>query len=92
MNNPYKTDKPIDIQSKLAYYNASYVKTKIQETNHALLETDGNGRFTSVRFDNDSVVSSLNVDTVTDEAAYLIQNKMRSQLKWMQLRRLSKIT
>lgn len=70
MNNPYKTDKPIDIQSKLAYYNASYVKTKIQETNHALLETDSNGRFTSVRFDNDSIVYSLNVETVTDEAAY----------------------
>ena len=70
MNTPYQTDKPIDIQSKLAYYNASYIKTKIQETNHALLETDDNGRFKSVRFDNDSVVYSLNVETVTDEAAY----------------------
>ena len=39
-------------------------------TNNALLETDGNGRFTSVKFDDDSVVYSLNVETVTDEAAY----------------------
>lgn len=62
--------KPIEAQQKLAYYNASYVKTKIEETNHALLETDGNGRFKSVKFDDDSVIYSLNTETVTDEAAY----------------------
>ena len=62
--------KPIETQEKLAYYNASYVKTKIEETNHALLETDGNGRFTSVKFDDDSVIYTLNTETVTDEAAY----------------------
>lgn len=62
--------KPIESQEKLPYYNASYIKTKIEETNHALLETDGNGRFTSVKFDDDSVVYALNVETVTDEAAY----------------------
>ena len=66
----YNYEKPIDVQEKLAYYNASYIKTKIEETNHALLETDGNGRFTSVKFDDDSVVYSLNVETVTDEDAY----------------------
>ena len=70
MQTNYEYEKPIDIQEKLAYYNASYVKTKIEETNHALLETDGDGRFTSVKFDDDSVVYSLNVETVTDEAAY----------------------
>ncbi len=62
--------KPIEAQQKLAYYNASYIKTKIEETNHALLETDGNGRFKSVKFDDDSVVYTLNTETVTDEAAY----------------------
>ena len=62
--------KPIEGQQKLPYYNASYVKTKIEETNHALLETDGNGRFTSVKFDDDSVVYTLNTESVTDEAAY----------------------
>ena len=70
MQTQYEYDKPIDVQEKLAYYSASYIKTKIEETNHALLETDGNGRFTSVKFDDDSVVYSLNVETVTDEAAY----------------------
>lgn len=62
--------KPIESQEKLPYYNASYIKTKIEETNHALLETDGNGRFTSVKFDDDSIVYTLNTETVTDEAAY----------------------
>ncbi len=70
MQTQYQYDKPIDIQEKLAYYNATYVKTKIEETNHALLETDGNGRFTSVKFDDDSIVYSLNVETVTDQDAY----------------------
>ncbi len=62
--------KPIEGQEKLPYYNATYIKTKIEETNHALLETDGNGRFKSVKFDDDSVVYALNTETVTDEAAY----------------------
>ncbi len=71
MNTAYESpEKPIDIQNRLTYYNASYIDKKIEGTNHALLETDGNGRFTSVKFDNDSVVYSLNVETVTDEAAY----------------------
>ena len=63
-------DKPIENQARLPYYNASYIKTKIEETNHALLETDSNGRFTSVKFDDDSIVYSLNTETVTNEAAY----------------------
>ncbi len=70
MQTQYNYDKPIDVQERLAYYNASYVQTKIEETNYALLETDGEGRFTSVRFDDDSVVYSLNVESVTDEDAY----------------------
>ena len=35
-----------------------------------LLETDENGRFKSVKFDDDSVVYTLNTETVTDDAAY----------------------
>ena len=62
--------KPIDSQEKLAYYNATYVQKRIEETNKALLETDGSGRFKSVKFDDDSIVYSLNTETVTDEAAY----------------------
>ncbi len=64
------SSKPTENQNKLAYYNASYVQTKIEETNYALLETDESGRFTSVKFDDDSVVYTLNVETVTDEDAY----------------------
>lgn len=60
----------IDGQPKLAYYNASYVSTKVEETGKALLETDGNGRFTSVRFEDDSVTYTLNMEETTDEAAY----------------------
>ena len=60
----------IDNQQKLSYYNASYVSTEIEMTEKALLETDGNGRFTSVRFENDSVTYTLNMETITDDAAY----------------------
>ena len=60
----------IDGQAKLNYYNASYVSTRVEETEKALLETDGNGRFTSVRFENDSVTYTLNMETVTDDDAY----------------------
>ena len=60
----------IDSQDKLSYYNASYVSTKKETTEKALLETDGNGRFTSVRFENDSVKYELNVETITDDEAY----------------------
>lgn len=57
-------------QDKLAYYNAIYLDTKVTEVRNALLETDGNGRFSSVRFEDDSVVYDLSVETITDEAAY----------------------
>ncbi|MBE7704068.1 MAG: hypothetical protein E7Z89_08490 [Cyanobacteria bacterium SIG28] len=63
-------NKPIENQERLAYYNANYIRTKIEETNKALIETDENGRFKSVRFDDDSVIYSLNTETVTDDAAY----------------------
>ena len=62
--------KPIEGQEKLAYYGASMVRQKIEATNNALIETDGNGRFKSVKFDNDSVVYTLNTETITNEAAY----------------------
>lgn len=60
----------IDGQTKLAYYNAVYVDTTIKETEKALVETDGNGRFTSIRFEDDSIVYTLNMGTETDDAAY----------------------
>jgi len=68
-----KTTTPgnaIDAQERLNYYNAAYVPKKVEETNHALLETDGSGRFKSVKFDNDTNIYTLNIQEVTDEAAY----------------------
>lgn len=70
LNSPYNEERPIDIQEKLAYYKASYVEERIEQKNYALLETDEKGRFTTVKFDNDSMVYSLNVETVTDQEAY----------------------
>ena len=35
-----------------------------------MLETDGSGRFVSVRLENDSITYTLNMETVTDEIAY----------------------
>ena len=64
-------DNNIDPQlDKLAYYKANYLNTKIEDTQKALLETDGKGRFTSVRFEDDSTVYTLKTETITDEAAY----------------------
>ena len=60
----------IDDQIKMAYYNATYVSTKVEKTEKALLETDGTGRFTSIRFEDNSLTYTLTVETVTDNAAY----------------------
>lgn len=57
-------------QDKLAYYKAVYLNTKIEDTQRALLETDGKGRFSSIRFEDDSAVYTLNTETITDEDAY----------------------
>ena len=64
-------DNGIDSQqSKLAYYNAVYLDTKVEVVQKALLESDGYGRFKTVKFEDDSVVYTLNVETVNDDAAY----------------------
>lgn len=65
-----KSNNTIDAQYKMPYYNASYVDTRVENESYALLETDGSGRFKTVKFDNNSIVYSLNTETVTDEAAY----------------------
>ena len=75
---PPKALNGIDTQTKLNYYTASYINKKVEEKNNALLETDGNGRFTSVKFDNDSVTYRLNFEEVTNEAAY--QDAMNAYL------------
>lgn len=62
--------KPIEGQDKLQYYDANYINTKITDTNYALLETDGSGRFVSLKLDDDSVVYDLHCEQVTDEESY----------------------
>ena len=57
-------------QSKLSYYNALYLDTKVTNVKKALMETDGAGRFSTVKFEDDSVVYTLNVETIKDEDAY----------------------
>ena len=64
-------ENSIDSQQKrLSYYNAVYINTKISEVKKALMETDGQGRFSTVKFEDDSVVYTLNVETIKDEDAY----------------------
>ena len=36
----------------------------------SMLETDGKGRFSTVKFEDDSVVYTLNVETIKDDEAY----------------------
>lgn len=70
-NQEVLADNNIDPQTiKLPYYKAVYLNTKIEDTQRALLETDGKGRFKSVRFEDDSTVYTLNTETITDEDAY----------------------
>lgn len=69
----YKQDiaeNGIDGQYKLKYYNATYIQTKVEEIKNALCETDGSGRFKTVKFEDDSVVYTLNCEAITDEDAY----------------------
>ncbi len=64
-------DNSIDSQqTKLSYYDAIYIETKVSETKKALLETDGKGRFSTAKFEDDSVVYTLNVETIKDDDAY----------------------
>ena len=64
-------DNQIDVQQdKLSYYNASYLDKKVEDTQKALLETDGTGRFTSIKMADDSVTYTLNSESTTNEDAY----------------------
>lgn len=60
----------IDDQTQLSYYHASYIKQTQSDTIRALVETDGNGRFSSIRFEDDTVKYALNAETITDDVAY----------------------
>ena len=70
MQTPLFNEKPIDAQQKLATYEASYIKTEVKETDKALIETDGEGRFKTIKFEDDSITYTLNCEQVSDEDAY----------------------
>ena len=60
----------IDGEVKMPYYNASYIKTNVEQVRRAILETDEAGRFKSVRFEDDSTSYPLSMETITDDVAY----------------------
>lgn len=60
----------IDAQYRMPYYNASYINTRVDMESRALVETDSGGRFSSIRFENDSISYALHMETITDDEAY----------------------
>ena len=63
--------KPIEDQTvKLPGFFAQNNKEKVLRTEKALVEIDGEGRASSVRYEDSSVVYSLSTETITDDNAY----------------------
>ena len=63
--------KPLENQTvKLPEYFALDNKEKVELTQRAMVEIDGSGRASSIRYEDSSVVYTLNTETITDEAAY----------------------
>ncbi len=63
--------KPIENQAtKLVTYYADSNKEKVEKTEKALVEVDGSGRATTIRFKDSSAVFTLNTETITDDKAY----------------------
>lgn len=60
----------IDAQYRMPYYNATYINTRVEQQQKALMETDASGRFTSIRFENDSLTYVLDTEVTTDKDAY----------------------
>ena len=66
----HQSNNNIDAQYRMAYYNAAYINTRLEQQQRALMETDASGRFTSIRFENDSLTYVLNAEITTDSDAY----------------------
>lgn len=63
--------KPIENQTvKLPSYFAEVSKEKVERTQRAMVDIDGSGRATSIRYEDSSVVYSMNTETITDNNAY----------------------
>lgn len=61
---------PTENQNSLKYYCAKDVSTKIEVTERALIDFNSEGRAETIKFEDSSVVRTLNAETITDEAAY----------------------
>jgi hypothetical protein len=66
----HQSNNYIDAQYRMPYYNASYINTRLEQQQKALMETDSSRRFTSIRFENDSLTYVLNTEVTTDKEAY----------------------
>ena len=63
--------KPTENQStKLITYYADNNREKVERTEKALVEIDGTGRATSIRFKDSSAKFALETETITDDLAY----------------------
>lgn len=62
---------PIDNQTvKLPTYYAETSSQKVERTEKALVDFDGAGRAITIKYEDSSVVYTLNAETKTDDAAY----------------------
>lgn len=65
-----KPEQPLENQDPLMTYYAENSKEKIRRTEKALVEMGSDGRATTIRYEGDSQVYTLNTETITDERAY----------------------
>lgn len=61
---------PTENQSKLLYYNAEYLETKISTTEKAFVDFDDSGRAETIRYEDSSATFTLTTETITDDDAY----------------------
>ena len=65
-----KPDQPLENQDPLMTYYAENSKEKIRRTEKALVEIGSDGRATTISYEGDSQVYTLNAETITDQIAY----------------------
>jgi hypothetical protein len=57
-------------QVRLATYRAESINTKIEETEKARVQVNGEGRWENIQYENSSAIYTLTTETKTDEEAY----------------------
>lgn len=63
--------KPLENQTiKLPAFFALTQNEKVERNEKAMVEMDGKGRVTTVKYEDSSVVYTVNTETITDDAAY----------------------